>query len=92
MIARSFSIQTVSLRNNGGYCCLGVLAHIQGAKWCEGAPLINGKNVGAGSGGQNYLAPQVTGGMHSKTQRRLATMNDSGKPFVVIADYIEKHL
>lgn len=59
------------------YCCLGVLAQIQGARWDEdGCPHLGKQLVGHIDGPSSFLAPKVAGGLHFATQKRLAEMND----------------
>lgn len=81
------------------YCCLGVLAQIQGARWNEdGEPVIAGDIVGHPKGRASYLTPKAASGLRYVTQRRLGDMNDGSgkvegaKSFKEIADYIEKNL
>jgi len=83
------------LRREKRSCCLGVLCAVMGAKWNNrwGAdyPLIRGKEV---SDGGTVLLPSLLKmiGMKKTTQDRLVEMNDYGKSFVEIAQYIEKRL
>lgn len=82
------------LKADGGYCCLGVLANIQGAKWKweesedDLCPTIAGQR--AFNGG--LLFPRHAGGLRKDTMNKLANMNDDGKSFKEIADYIEANL
>ena len=72
------------LYNGGGYCCLGVLARVQGAKTNEL--------------GDEYLEDDLkkyAAGLRLDSQKVLARMNDGSgndysKTFKEIADYIEK--
>lgn len=92
-----------ALKNSdGAYCCLGVLAAIQGAKWTGkwtgGVPTIKGKTVGLRDEEENLLSPTFCG-LAKRTQEHLAKLNDGGsfpvthgKSFKEIADYIEKRL
>lgn len=86
------------------FCCLGVLADIQGCVW-EESKYDNGlhpimprgrETFGVGGDGESkqscYLKPAKAGGLSISEQRHLATMNDSGKSFSEIADYIEANL
>lgn len=92
------------LRDGIGYCCLGVLCTIQGAKWKpdpghdDGTmiPFLDGIDIRR-SGGQ-YVNPRHAGGLSKKTQVVLAKKND-GEDFATnpmsfkqIADYVEKRL
>lgn len=73
------------------YCCLGVLAEIQGAKWQHGKPHLKGVCIRNES--EQYLTPKGSAGMKYTTQRRLGDMNDEGgMSFDEIANYIEKRL
>lgn len=83
------------------YCCLGVLAQIQGAKWdADGRPTIGGKPVGFKASPLSFLTPSAAGGLSLLTQKRLGNMNDGTDQFIAdgcatfkkIADYIEKRL
>ena len=90
------------LKDSRGYCCLGVLANIQGAKWKEtvhGNLLPHVAHVQISpKDGAGFLLPRYAGGLASKTQRKLADMNDglgmstNMQSFRQIADYIEKNL
>lgn len=64
-------------------CCLGVLATVQGCQW-EFVP-IDERNV-------INLPFGLNAGISHSVRLALAEMNDSGKSFKEIADYIEKHL
>ena len=77
-----------SLRHRGAFCCLGVLADIQGAKWVNGSPIFDGvENDSAAD-----LEPRFAGGLRRATQQTLADMNDKGESFKKIADYIERRI
>lgn len=77
------------------FCCLGVLADIQGAQWNLSSPRINGASALHPEGG--WLKEHHAGGLLLADQKRLADMND-GKhrdypaSFAEIADYIDTHL
>lgn len=82
-----------ALRRGETFCCLGVLCDVMGAEWGGGDdvdlnPRINGELQAY------YLAPVAleTTGMTFAQQERLYDMNDEGKPFSEIADYIEANL
>jgi hypothetical protein len=79
------------LYENRRHCCLGVLARIQGAKVSRGVLRIGGEDVRPRNAAQ-YLASPFACGLHRATQAKLASMNDGGKTFPEIADYIEKNL
>jgi hypothetical protein len=79
------------------YCCLGVLAQIEGARWRgEGTPFIGGRCVADEAGGVMYLSPRLFG-LSKKRQEDLGNMNDgcaawanNKMTFKQIADWIEK--
>lgn len=83
------------LKNGRKFCCLGVLADIQGAKWHSNSltytevPEI--KNINPGWQ-HDMLTPREAGGLRTSVMKTLATMNDDGKTFKEIADYIEKRI
>lgn len=86
-----FNQTTDRLRgDNGSLCCLGVFAEINGCAWdAKGRPSI----------GSARYADSVTDvldkdfiGLSFIQQRLLAEMNDGGKSFSEIADYIEANL
>ena len=70
----------------GGYCCLGVLARVQGAKLSE----LDGLSLLEDS------LKKYAAGIRHKSQKTLAEKNDgtgsdmNSKTFKEIADYIEK--
>ena len=80
---------TRDLYDGKGYCCLGVLQK-----------LVTRKNPPRRWGGENDdPMPQAMRflnrkpeGWSSSPHYRLADMNDSGKSFKALADYIEQHL
>lgn len=76
------------LKLDNSYCCLGVLAQIQRCKWNAEAPIFEGVEQESVA----YLAPRFAGGLRRETQMRLAALNDGGKSFKEIADYIEKKI
>lgn len=82
---------TSSLRQEGAYCCLGVLANVAGCRWLADEPILKGKAVGLRSDEGAYLSP-VQFDISSRTQKKLAEFNDDGKTFDEIADYIEKRI
>lgn len=63
-----------------GYCCLGVLAICAGRIKTE----IQWDTFLTNGGTYDILTPD--------TQRTLASMNDGGKSFATIADYIEHNI
>jgi hypothetical protein len=91
-------------QQGGGFCCLGVLADIQGVEWIGGetpdkrmVPIKDGRLLS--SGGTDY--PNRAGtlnhgfeeemGIRSESSQ-LMTMNDQGSSFSMIADHIEANL
>lgn len=88
---------TLASCDGSKFCCLGVLADIQGFTWKEdryGLGLIpiaeSGRAIVAVT--NKMLPPMHAGGLSTEVQKKLAEMNDEGKPFRQIADYIEKNL
>lgn len=77
-----------TLLSDKGYCCLGVLARIQGAKKKE---LMNNSFLEDrdACGFQIDLA-KYAAGLKKKSQEILANKNDGEDDFNQIADYIEK--
>lgn len=71
------------LRHAGRYCCLGVLADIQGADW---------RTYHVRDDGDEILSEKWAAGLSLKDQERLADRNDSGASFSEISDLIEKNL
>jgi len=71
------------------FCCLGVLADINGAKWSTA-----GNSWGVGKPAEwnegEYYGHGT--GLRLTSALKLVEMNDSGKSFLEIADYIEKTL
>jgi hypothetical protein len=84
------------------FCCLGVLADVQGCIWQETRygnlkPIMpRGQKTFSSNSADNddgeYLKPSKAGGLPLAEQVRLAKMNDGGATFKKIADYIEKNL
>lgn len=95
---------TGSLHDDVGYCCLGVLCTLVGAKWKRDdngdlAPFIDGKNVSRE--GEFYLGSSLLKkvGITHDRQVNLGRMNDGStlhaiqqRSFPEIADYIEKNI
>lgn len=82
-----------ALRRENTFCCLGVLCDLMGAEWEDG----DGIDLGAEVNGEHqnyYLGPIVlkTAGLADWQQEHLYHMNDDGKSFAEIADYIEQNL
>lgn len=75
-LQRTFSPYT---KYDVGYCCLGVLADIQGCDW-------DMQHLATSRVPEKYSA-----GLKIEEQEKLATMNDNGKTFSEIADYVEEN-
>lgn len=87
-----------SLKQSGGYCCLGVLCDLDGAGWTPQLAYKAGPVYSAG--------PSVHGSeIHTLSEEReerleiehgivgqVIYMNDSGKTFAEIADWIEANV
>ena len=87
-------------KNKVAHCCLGVLHEISGGKWhrdkyddpkSEGT-FRTGGNSTTTSASDCYLEGKFTHGLDQNTQKELAEMNDSGKKFYQIANWIEKNI
>jgi len=76
------------LLNNNGYCCLGVLARIQGAKKKE--LVTNSYLEDEDCIGDTINLGKYAAGLKKKSQEVLANKNDGEDDFIQIADYIEK--
>jgi hypothetical protein len=97
-----YSQGTAALRTNIGYCCLGVLADVMGAKWVK--PSCDEPETEWSIERSPAIAYLPTSyakraGLDSEIQDQLATMNDGGSggfntplKFPEIADWIEKEL
>ena len=77
-----FEQGTEWLENDGKYCCLGVIRKIIDS------------NSGLSAYDEEFLHPdhEKICGLNYAQQIELAKMNDSGKTFEEIADYIEKEM
>lgn len=79
------------------FCCLGVLADIQGCVWQESirdsslVPIMPHGRKPLANDGTDFLPVRRTGGLTEDQQSTLAEMNDDGKSFKQIADFIESH-
>jgi hypothetical protein len=76
---------THSLKDSLGFCCLGVLCDIQGADFDAIREEFGGLSLS--SNPVKYL-----GGLPMGFSVKVASMNDVGKTFPEIADYIEANL
>lgn len=76
------------------FCCLGVLADIQGAEWENAHPLIKKSSAMHAEGG--WLKEHHAGGLLLMDQKTLSDMNDgkgrASASFSEIADFIEYNL
>lgn len=79
------------------FCCLGVLADIQGCLWKDKAnsdgdllPINPSSGRIVGDGLISHRA--FSGGLSQDVQNELSQLNDDGKPFARIADWIEKNI
>ena len=75
------------------YCCLGVLADIQGADLDKygSRSWFSAENIEC----RNYTNDQqhkYSGGLDQVTMERCALINDEGMPFTKIADWIEENI
>lgn len=75
-----------------GYCCLGVLAKIQGCELVseDHQIFLNGKEVPNPKG--KVVPESLRGGMSAVEMSFLASKNDGGKTFDWLANHIEKNL
>lgn len=87
------------LANDEGtkFCCLGVLADIQGCAWKpggngDGLVPVNKAGRAIIPDSDDWLPPRRAGGLSADVQEQLAQMNDDGASFKKIAAFIEKHL
>lgn len=77
------------LRSEQGYCCLGVLADINGAEWIAMAKL---SRFNAKFGENEYVSALPTTFLPANWLNQLIDLNDfRHAPFSEIADYIERH-
>lgn len=82
------------------FCCLGVLGHLCGAtdNSLQGSQILEDVYMSHLLGGWNpeskgfYPFDPARPETHITLQRRLAAMNDNGKSFAEIADWIEANL
>jgi hypothetical protein len=87
-----------SLRNRGGYCCLGVFCDLHDSSQWRRMSLTTYSlyeyNIDDGHPTRAYPPPSVRRKyrLTVKAQAKLADMNDMGKSFNEIADYIENEL
>lgn len=92
------------LQRDGGFCCLGVLCDILGAKWevrgrdgwfANGEPHYPDDEIWSAAGleGRTGILPAlVFFGPYNREHKSVAGLNDAGADFNFIADIIEKQL
>lgn len=86
------------LDNEGNYCCMGVLACVAGygpeeIQCMEGLDEIKCDLLGVWDRSESSMTfSPIVPKSHTTLQRKLAGMNDSGKSFAEIADWIEVNL
>lgn len=74
------------------FCCLGVLAHIASPVPWRRAPGHSGVYMFNGKAGLLPVSFRNKIGLDEKAQDKLIGMNDGGKSFKTIANWIEKNL
>lgn len=79
-----------SLHTAEGFCCLGVLCDIQGAKWTLNENSVADNYVVEGTDSEGMPHTMYAGEINNP--HALSGMNDAGKSFAEIADYIEANL
>lgn len=75
-----------------GYCCLGVLARIQGVKWEHAEDGYTNSMKPVGNDQMAYLDAKFSCGLSQEDQSVLASMNDDKKSFKEIAAWIKKNV
>lgn len=78
---------------NNGYCCLGVLYEVSGGEWDDdhqGTDCYLIKEIGVGGTLPGSIREKV--GLNLEDQDKLIRMNDGGKSFSEIANWIEMFL
>lgn len=86
-----------------GFCCLGVLAETFGPEWVGGetfgarmVPVLNGRVLSAGgierAARSGELSAAFLNEVGVSCAKTLMNMNDTGKSFAEIADYIEANI
>jgi len=74
-----------------GYCCLGVLARVEGARFDQsGRPHVGGVSVKQIN--NDELLDEAWSGLSYNIQDTLARMNDDGMSFKKIATWIKKNV
>lgn len=87
-------------KNKVVHCCLGVLHEISGGKWHrdkyddpnQTGVFKTGGNSTTTSASDSFLEGKYMNGLDEDTQKQLAEMNDNGKKFYQIANWIEKNI
>ena len=85
-------LEKIDKKNKPRYCCLGVLQ-----KCVLKLPILSTKETELSLKAQNMAKMSTSYGEYGRTRRDedspcLATLNDSGRNFLKIADIIEKHM
>jgi hypothetical protein len=84
------------LRTENGHCCLGVLCDISGlGEWSQQSPGDYIWSFTAEDDQRTFLPPTkvlAEAGLTRDVAETLSHMNDEGKSFGVIADYIEANV
>lgn len=75
------------LHDSGSFCCIGVLATVQGVDFKADSRFQERDDIQT-----SWLPPSLRAGLDLDMMNRLANMNDEGKTFAEIADYIEKEI
>lgn len=90
---------TQFLKTSNGYCCLGVLCDILGSKWeigdfvyHENPETVYINEDGHDSFPSKEICEMINNDEDEVNVDELIQMNDSGKSFAEIADWIEKHV
>ena len=84
--------QASSKTGSGQFCCLGVLCDVVGVD-LEGPTGTDAPYEKWGNAPGLAYAPEVLKGLTSYNDRHvLSSMNDEGKSFAEIADYIEQNV
>ena len=78
--------RTLRKPDSNEFCCLGVFCEVQGMEWDKDK---SGFYVFSQS---TMPPPIVSAGLLAPIAQQLAQMNDGGKTFAEIADYIEANL
>lgn len=87
----TYSQTKCTLRDPKGFCCLGVLCDlVRPTGWHESTYQPEWSHLGNYSGLEPEIGDEAA--LTVASQEWLTHLNDTGKSFAEIADYIEKHL